>query len=193
LRAALRGLSSLPVQVIATTGKRRDPAQLGLGVIPPNARVEQWVAHSDLFPRTQVVVTTGGTGTVLKALQTGVPLVIVPTAWDQPENAWRVAEAGAGIRLPPSQCTPERLRAAVHRVLTDQSFRRNALRLAADFARYRGPGQAADLLGDLALQRSNLSRRERIELTPPFRVQAYPSANDTAPPNGPAAIDGISR
>jgi MGT family glycosyltransferase len=113
LRAALRGLSSLSVQVIATTGKHRDPADLCLGAIPPNARVEQWVPHDDLLPCTDVVVTTGGTGTVLAALPAGVPLVVVPTAWDQPENAWRVAEAGAGIRLPPSQCTDEQLRAAV--------------------------------------------------------------------------------
>jgi MGT family glycosyltransferase len=193
LRAALEGLSSLPIRVIATTGNRRDPAKLDLDPIPPNARVEQWVPHSDLLPHTDVVVTTGGTGTVLGALSAGVPLVVVPTAWDQPENAWRVAEAGAGIRLPPSQCTPERLRAAVHRVLTDQSFRRNALRLAADFARYRGPGQAADLLEELTIQRSDLSRRERIGLTPPFRGQAYLSTTDTARPNGPAVIVGISR
>ena len=107
LRAALQGLASIPVNVIATTGRHRDPASLGLGVIPPNARVERWIPHSDLLPRTDVVVTTGGTGTVLATLSAGRPLVVMPTAWDQPENAWRVAEAGAGIRLAPRQCTPE--------------------------------------------------------------------------------------
>jgi MGT family glycosyltransferase len=180
LRAALQGLSSLPIQVIATTGKHRDPANLGLGAIPPNARVERWVPHGDLLPHTDVVVTTGGTGTVLAALSEGVPLVVVPTAWDQPENAWRVAEAGAGIRLPARQCTPEQVRIAVDRVLSDPSFRQNACRLATDFARYGGPAQAADLLEDLAIHQGDLSHREGTVRTPAFSGgKVRPSANDT--------------
>jgi MGT family glycosyltransferase len=150
LKAALQGLASLPVQVVATTGRHRDPGALGLGVAPANARVEKFVPQSDLLPRTDVVVTTGGTGTVLAALSAGVPLVIVPTAWDQPENAWRVAESGAGIRLTPRQCTPDLIRRAVVRVLNDDSFSKNARRLKEDFAAYGGASQAADLLEGLA-------------------------------------------
>jgi len=158
LRSALQGLASLHVRVIVTTGKHRDAEQLGLGAIPPNARVERWVPHSDLFPRTDVIVTTGGTGTVLAALSAGIPLVIVPMAWDQPENAWRVAEAGAGIRLAPGQCTPQHVRAAVERVLSDPSFRQNARRLGAEFAAYGGAAQAADLLEELAGQKAHANR-----------------------------------
>ena len=160
LRAGLEGLASLSVQVIATTGHGRDPDSLGLGAVPSNARVERFVPHSDLLPRTDVVVTTGGTGTVLAALSAGVPLVVVPTAWDQPHNGWRVAESGAGIRLAPNECTPERIRGAVERVLSDPSFKRNARRLAIDFARYGGAAQAADLLGDLALRRGDFAHSE---------------------------------
>jgi MGT family glycosyltransferase len=146
LRAAARGLAELPVQVVMTTGGRRDPETLDLGPRPPNVRVERWVAHEFLLPRTDVVVTTGGAGTVMTVLEAGVPLVVVPTEWDKPENAQRVVEAGAGLRLSPRRLTPERLRAAVARVLGEPSFRANAKRLAADFRRYRGPVRAAELL-----------------------------------------------
>jgi MGT family glycosyltransferase len=168
LRAALQGLASDPVQVIATTGKHRDPARLGLGDIPANARVERWVPHSDLLPRTDVVVTTGGTGTVLASLSAGRPLVVMPTAWDQPENAWRVAETGAGIRLAPRQCTPEGIRAAVDRVLSDGSYRQNARRLASEFARYGGAARAADLLEELAVHGASPSHRLEPAVPPPF-------------------------
>ena len=159
LRASLEGLAGLPMRVIATTGKHRDPRSLELGVIPENARVERWVPHSDLLPRLDVLVTTGGTGTVLAALCAGVPQVIVPMAWDQPENAWRIAEAGAGIRIAPGDCTPENIRAAVDRVLTDDSFKRNARRLGAELARYGGADQAAELLEVLAARVHSLTRR----------------------------------
>lgn len=155
LRSALQGLATAPVRVVATTGRHRDPATLELGVVPANARVERFVPHSDLFPHTDLVVTTGGTGTTLSALSAGIPLVVVPTAWDQPENAWRVVEAGAGVRIPANRCTPDAVRSAVERILGDPSFARNARRLSADFARYRGAAAAADLLEELVEHRGH--------------------------------------
>ena len=66
--------------------------------------------------------------------------------WDRPENAQRVVEAGAGLRIAPDKCTPDTLRAAVERVLWEPSFRENARRMARDFAGYGGPRRAAELL-----------------------------------------------
>ena len=152
LRAAAQGLANLPMQVIMTTGKDRDPAQLGLDHIAPNVRVERWVSHADLLPRTDVLVTTGGGSTVMAALSAGVPMVVIPTQWEKPDNAQRVVEAGAGIRLSPRRCTPRRLRDAVEQVLSDPSFRQNALRLAAIFKRYGGAPRAAELLEGLSVR-----------------------------------------
>lgn len=151
LRAAAQGLANLPLQVIMTTGTNRNPVELGLEPSAPNVRVERWVAHSDLLPHTDVVVTTGGAGTVLAALCAGVPLIVVSTEWDKPENAQRVVEAGAGIRLAPRHCTPRRLRAAVERVLGEPSFRQRAQRLAALFGQYGGAARAAELLESLTI------------------------------------------
>lgn len=149
LRAAAQGLAHLPLQVVMTSGRARDPASLDLGPIAPNVRVERWVPHSDLLPRTDVLVTTGGGSTVVAGVQAGVPMVVVPTQWDKPENAQRVVEAGVGLRLAPRHCTPRRLRAVVERVLGDDAFRGNSRRMAAAFARYGGPRQAATLIEGL--------------------------------------------
>jgi MGT family glycosyltransferase len=150
LRAAARGLGGQPMHVIMTAGGRRAPDALDLGPRAANVRVESWLSHKYLFPLTDVVVTTGGAGTVMTALEAGVPLVVVPTEWDKPENAQRVVEAGAGLRLAPGRLSPARLRAAVERVLGEPCFRQNARRLASSFARYRGPARAAELLEGLA-------------------------------------------
>jgi MGT family glycosyltransferase len=145
LQAAARGLSDRHMEVIMTTGQR-EPGALNLGPSAPNIRVEEWVSHSDLLPRCAAVVTTGGAGTVMTALQLGVPLVVVPTHWDKPDNARRVVEAGAGLRLTPRECTPERLREAVERVLDDPKFRANVLRLSQGLSAASGPaGASADL------------------------------------------------
>lgn len=150
LQAAATGLAGLPIQVIMTTGGDREPGDLALGELASNIAVARWVSHSELLPMTDLVITTGGAGTVLAALSAGVPLVIVPTDWDKPEIAQRVVEAGAGVRLAPRRCTPARLRAAVEHVLGQPSFSMNARRLARIFSSYGGPDRAAELLEALS-------------------------------------------
>jgi MGT family glycosyltransferase len=150
LRAAVQGLASLPVEVVVTGGGslpedlRRDP-------VPANVHLADWVDHASLLPRCDVVVTAGGSATVVAALAAGVPLVVVPTAWDKPDNAQRVAESGAGVRLAPRNCTPERLRDAVEQVRARPSFRAQARRLAILLARAPGPAGAADVLESLVV------------------------------------------
>lgn len=134
------------MHVVMTTGTHRRPADLGLEPLAANVRVESWVPHTDLLPRTDVFVTTGGAGSVLAALRCGVPVLVVPTEWDKPESARRVVYAGAGLALSPRQCTPARVRAAVERLLTEPSFRARARELAADFARSGGAARAAELV-----------------------------------------------
>jgi len=150
LQAALNGLGGLPMQVVATTGGARAVAELGLSRVPENIRLEKWVAHSDLLPHTDVVVTTGGAGTIMAALAAGVPLVLVPTEWDKPESAERVVEAGVGVRLAPRECTPENLRACVETVLRVPSYRANARRMADVIAGYGGARRGAELLVELS-------------------------------------------
>lgn len=155
LRAAALGLAGLPIQVILTTGRHRDPASLGLGAgVPANIRVEQWVPLTPLLPRLAALVTVGGPSTLLAGLNAGVPAVIVPFDWDHPETAWRVAASGAGLRLAPRACTPTRMREAVQRVIEEPSFRRNAQRLAANFRAAGGADRAAALVAGLAQDRA---------------------------------------
>jgi UDP:flavonoid glycosyltransferase YjiC (YdhE family) len=148
MRAAAAGLAGRPVEVVMTSGRHRRPEELDLGPRPlaPNIRVEQWVALDDLLPHMSALVTNGGPSTLLAALLRGLPVVIVPSDWDHPETAYRVEAMGAGIRIPPGRCTPERLRGAVEQVLTRPHYRRNAERVAQGLERCGGPARAAELL-----------------------------------------------
>jgi MGT family glycosyltransferase len=167
LRAAVQGLGHEPYEAILTTGPQRDPAQLGLGSPAPNVHVERWASHTDLLPRCAVMVTTGGAGTVLAGLQAGVPLVVTPTLWDKMENAQRVVEAGAGVRLEPRACTPDGLRRAVHEVLGESRYRAQAQFLAERLCAAAGPPRAAELLESLVNSGAGpVTGAQDSELTP---------------------------
>jgi MGT family glycosyltransferase len=150
LRAAVEGLAHEPVEVLISTGGGRAPADLGLGALPANVHLARWYDHGELLPRCSALVTVGGKATVLAAAEAGVPMVVVPTTWDKPDNARRVIHSGAGVRLQARRCTPERLRVAVRQVLDEPRHRAGAERLAALIAAAPGPPEAAGLLEGLA-------------------------------------------
>ena len=149
LRCAIDALAGAPVELIVTTGGR-DPASLGLRSPAANVHVTRWLRHDRLLSRCSAVVTVGGKATILAAMHAGVPVVVVPTSWDKPDNARRVTEAGAGVRLPARRCTPERLRSAVRRVLYQETYRTAARGLARRLDAAPGPGRAAELLEAMA-------------------------------------------
>ena len=150
LKSAALGLGGLPLEVIMTTGRHRRLDELGLDDLAPNIRVAPWLNHNELMPRCDVLVTAGGTGTVMAALQAGVPVVVVPTTWDKPDNARRIVNAGLGVQVPPRRCNPESLRAAVDEVLGDPGYRQRACAMAAELAAAPGASGAATLLAEVA-------------------------------------------
>jgi UDP:flavonoid glycosyltransferase YjiC (YdhE family) len=145
----VEGLADEPVEVLISTGGGRAPEDLGFGALPANVHVARWYDHGVLLPRCAALVTVGGKATILAAAEAGVPMVVVPTTWDKPDNARRVTHAGAGVRLPARRCTAERLRAAVRQVLDEPRHRTGAQRLAALLAAAPGPPEGARLLEGL--------------------------------------------
>jgi MGT family glycosyltransferase len=133
-RAALAALAERQVRVLVTLapGHTRDE----LGPIPDNARVESFVPHDEVLDRACSMVGHAGHGMVMRGLRHGVPMVLVPWSRDQPGVAARAAAMGVAEVVPRSECMPERLAAAVDRVMGEAGYpeaaRRASERLLAD-------------------------------------------------------------
>ena len=129
-RAAIAALADLPVRVLVTVGRDRDPADLG--PMPGNVRAERWVPQRRVMPHAAAMVCHGGFGTVRMALASGVPMVVLPLFADQPHNARRVAALGAGIALERGPAGVAELTEAVEVLLDDASYRAAAARVEAE-------------------------------------------------------------
>lgn len=81
--------------------------------LPPRVAHFEYAPFSLVFPRAKVVVHHGGIGTTAQALAAGVPQLIMPLAFDQPDNALRVRRLGVGTLLPPKRFTPTNIIKAV--------------------------------------------------------------------------------
>lgn len=115
---------------LVTVGRNVEPD--ALGPLPPRVRVERFVPQAHILPRCAAVVSHGGSGTTLGALAQGLPLVLVPQAADQFDNAARAEAAGAAVVLRPGEVTAETVRAALGRVLGESAFAEAARRIAAE-------------------------------------------------------------
>jgi len=125
-RAAVDALATLPVRVLVTTGREHDPA--ALGPLPRSVHAERWVQQAAVMPHAAAMACHGGFGTVRAGLAAGVPLAVLPLFADQPDNARRVAELGAGVALD----DVAGLAPAVAALLADPAYRDGAAAVAAD-------------------------------------------------------------
>lgn len=150
----LMGLRELPINVLATLGPDADPEELGPQ--PANVHIERYVPQSSVLPYCTMVVSHGGSGSVIGALAHGLPSVLIPIGADQPLNAERCADLGVAQLLDAVEATPEAIRAAVVGVLEEPTYRRNAERLRDEIAALPELAQAVGLLERLAVERRPL-------------------------------------
>ena len=146
LQRAVSALGTLPVRGLVTTGPAIDPDQIDA---PDNVTVVRSAPHRQVLPSTDVLVTHGGHGTVVKGLVAGVPIVCMPTGRDQPDNAARLVHRGAGVRIS-KNASPTKIAAAIERVRSDPSFRQAARRLGDQLRAEADSGAALAELEALA-------------------------------------------
>jgi UDP:flavonoid glycosyltransferase YjiC (YdhE family) len=150
----LAGLRELPITLVVTVGREIDPAEFGPQ--PANVHIERHIPHALILPRCDLVVSHGGSGTVVGALAHGLPSVLLPMGADQPLNAARCEALGVGRTLDAVRAAPETVRAAVAEVLADPSYRRAVERIRAEIDALPGPERAVTLLEHLATERRPL-------------------------------------
>lgn len=113
--------------------------------VPPGVRTTGWVPLADALPHATAIVHHGGAGTILAALASGVPQLVVPGAGDRRYNAGLVASSGAGMAVPARRIS----RPDLERLLHDPDLRAAAGLLRDEIAALPPPADVADQIGDL--------------------------------------------
>lgn len=147
LQKIVDATAELPVRVLVTLG------QISPESVRPaaNTVLVASAPHNVVMQQAALVVTHGGHGTVMRALKHQRPMLVIPHGRDQDENAARVAEHGAGLRLT-AGATTEEIRAALRRLLSEASFTESARRLALAIAEESNRVDAVAELEALAAQ-----------------------------------------
>jgi len=125
LQNVIDSLAALPVRVLVTLGGSIDASELRAS---DNCIIVDSAPHTVVMREAAFVVTHGGHGTVMRALMSRAPMLVIPHGRDQNDNAVRITERGAGLSLMPD-ASVEAIREACKRLLTQAKFRTAAERL----------------------------------------------------------------
>ena len=106
--------------------------------------------YSSIFPRALAVVHQGGIGTLSQALRSGRPQLIVPFAFDQPDNARRAAGLGVARVLPAGKADARTLARELRALLADGAYDHRAQVVAREVRETNGAACAAQALLRLA-------------------------------------------
>ncbi len=114
--------------------------------LPGNPIVVEFAPQLELLKRATLTITHAGLNTALESLNNGVPMVAIPIANDQPGVAARIAWTGTGEIVPLTHLSVSRLKAAIQKVLTENSYKQNAARLQQAICHAGGVSRAADII-----------------------------------------------
>lgn len=113
---------------------------------PANFTVQKQIPQVELLPYLDAVVCHAGHNTVCESLMHGLPLVVIPIAYDQSHVAGRVFRVGAGERLNFNRFKAKHLLEATNTILKNPSYQEAATKIKQSFIDAGGNETAADLL-----------------------------------------------
>jgi rhamnosyltransferase subunit B len=100
------------------------------GPLPAGTAAFAYAPYSKILPRAACVVHQGGIGTCGQALAAGKPMLIMPYAFDQPDNAARLQRLGVARTVRRKKYTAQRASAELDRLLSDVGYSRKAAEVA---------------------------------------------------------------
>ncbi|MFF4103966.1 nucleotide disphospho-sugar-binding domain-containing protein [Streptomyces sp. NPDC001903] len=117
-----------------------------LGTLPDNVRPLPWVPLAELLTTSDALIHHGGSGTLLTALQAGLPQLLLPQGADHFTNADALTATGAALRSASDDVDA----ALLTRLVTDPALREAAVRLQAENAALPSPAETVPALEALA-------------------------------------------
>jgi glycosyltransferase (activator-dependent family) len=145
----LECLADLDVEVVATVA---GPRRHELGRLPGNVRLVSYVPLHVLAPTCRLVIHHGGFGTMSTIALYAVPQLVLPSDFDGPELARRLAARGAGLCVPAARGSGPVVRACVDRLLTEPSFAGCATKLRDEMSALPAPNEVVDRLVELTAE-----------------------------------------
>jgi UDP:flavonoid glycosyltransferase YjiC (YdhE family) len=123
-----------------------DAAALRARGLPAGVMAVDYAPHSVVMPRALLSVHSGGIGTTAQALRAGRPMLVVPFAHDQPDNARRCVSLGVARTVSRRAYARARVVHELDRLIADPSYAARAADVGSAVAAEHGTATACDAI-----------------------------------------------
>ncbi len=147
-QAIAAACANLDVQLVISLG---GASNFCLPELPGKPLVVQYAPQLELLQKATLTITHAGLNTALESLSNGVPMVAIPITNDQPGVAARIAWTETGEFVPLSRLSVPRLQKAIQQILTNETYKQNAIRLQQAIHHAGGVRRAADIIEQAVL------------------------------------------
>jgi UDP:flavonoid glycosyltransferase YjiC (YdhE family) len=117
--------------------------------LPAGVAAFEYAPYSEVLPRACAIVHQGGVGTTGQGMRSGKPILIVPHAHDQFDNAARVERLGCGRVLPRPRYNAELATRELRLLLEKSSYAGAAAKVGAVVREENGARVAADSIEEV--------------------------------------------
>ena len=133
--AAAKILSRRAVLLVGKDPRNRPPS------LPEGVVAFDYAPFSEIFPRAAAIVHQGGIGTTAQAMRSGRPMLVMPYAHDQPDNADRLVRLGIARSISRHRYTPDRAAAELRHLLDNPAYSERAVQVGKQVGRRMGFGR----------------------------------------------------
>lgn len=134
--------------VIATTGGSRTQ-ELRLRFPHMNLIIEDFIPFADIMPYADAYITNGGYGGVMLGIENQLPMVVAGVHEGKNEINARIGYFKLGVNLKTELPTPKQMKEVVEKVIYDESYKANVIKLAKDFKGYNPNELCAYYIGEV--------------------------------------------
>jgi rhamnosyltransferase subunit B len=114
---SIQAVKTIKRRAVLLIGKNAPPANL-----PVNIAAFDYAPFSEVLPRAACVVHQGGVGTTAQVLRAGVPHLVVPWSFDQPDNAARVERLGVAQTISRNAYSSEKAAKVLAEIFDNSQF-----------------------------------------------------------------------
>ena len=131
--------------ILLTRYPKQIPKQL-----PPGVVHFDYIPFSRLLPRAAALVHHGGIGTMAQGMAAGLPQLLMPMGFDQPDNAARIRRLGIGTSIKPKSFRGPRVARALAKLLASKEVAERAQSVAGKIHGASPLDQTCEAIEELA-------------------------------------------
>jgi zeaxanthin glucosyltransferase len=150
-RTIAKACADIDIQLVISLGGGLNPE--ALPNLSGNPLVVKYAPQLKMLQKASLSITHAGLNTTLESLSYGVPMVAIPVTDDQPGVAARIARTGVGEFVTLSRLSVGSMRKVIKKVLREESYQQNAVRLQEAIRQTEGVHRAVNIIEQAVLTR----------------------------------------